>query len=548
MKEIFLLTKILLKSSTNDFKKNGEKKKNTFGRIIFFICIYGYIIGIVSYVSYNVIKSLILVNQPAVFFTLVFIILMWFGIIQTIISGLNILYFSKDLEVLLPMPLTSKKIVLAKLNCLVISQYMISFFMAFPGLMLYGYLLELEVIYYIVAVIALLLFPIIPVAIISVIVTIVMKFTKVIKNKETIQYLTTILTIILIVWIQSFTGNSNITQEELANSLIKTNGMVEVYSNIFVNVKLITNLLLNYNNISGILYLITLILTSFGIYYVAICLISKVYVNTVLSINTVKNQKKSNINQTKDIKTSALWLSYIKKEFKLLIRNPIFFMQCVMPSIIFPIIIALPAGYGVQDSGVDLKQFTQDFSNIINTSFGMMCCLVAIIFMYVFNYTSITAVSRDGQNAVFMKYIPVSLKNQIIYKALPGILLNIIPTIYISALGLLFFKGIELNTAIYIFTITLLINILNNILSVLVDLKYPKLKWITEYAVVKQNSNMIFEFIIIAIEIAIIVWLGNFIKDINDFSTILVLILGLTLMVIKKYILKKEMEIFDKII
>lgn len=545
MKEIFLLTKTLLKSSTSE----GKKTSKSFGRILFFILIYGYIIGFMSYISYYAIKSLILINQPAVFLNLALVAMFGFCIIQTVITSLNILYFSKDLDFLLPLPLTPIKIVTSKLNCLVISQYIMTALLVLPGVIIYGYLLNLKFTYYIVAIMGLLLFPLIPVAIISGLVTIVMRFTKIIKNKEFVQYLTILLTLFLIIAVQSLSGTSgNSSSEEIANNLLKTNGMLENFSSNIPNINLIMNSILNYNNIEGILNLFAFALLSIGIYCISSYMISKIYVKTVISLTTVKNKKTKNIDFTKDLNSNGLTISYIKKEFKLLIRNPVFFMQCVLPSIIFPIIIGVPAIMGVQDSGVDLNLFRQDFGIVINNSFGIMCVVVSIIFMYIFNYTSVTAISRDGENAVFMKYIPLDLKTQIFYKAVPGILLNLVPTIYIIAFCLIFIPNINIKTVAYIFLITLMINILNNILSIFIDLKNPKLKWITEYAVVKQNFNMLFIFVLVAIEIGIIIWVGNLFKTVDGFAITLIIICLTIYISINRFINKCKDKLFEKIV
>lgn len=545
MKEIFLLTKTLLKSSTSDGKKNSK----SFGRILFFILIYGYIIGFMSYISYYAIKSLMVINQPAVFLNLAFVAMFGFCIIQTVITSLNILYFSKDLDFLLPLPLTPIKIVTSKLNCLVISQYIMTSLLVLPGIIIYGYLLNLNFTYYIVAILGLLLFPLIPVAIISILVTIVMRFTKIIKNKEFVQYLTILLTLFLIIAIQSISGNSgNSSSEEIANNLLKTNGKLEIFSSNIPNINLIMNSILNYNNTEGILNLVIFAVLSIVIYCGSSYIISKIYVKTVISLTTVKNKKIKNIDFEKDLNSSNLSLSYLKKEFKLLIRNPVFFMQCVLPSIIFPIIIGVPAIIGVQDAGVDLNVFRQDLGVVINSSFGIMCALIAIIFMYIFNYTSVTAISRDGENAVFMKYIPLDLKTQIFYKAIPGILLNLVPTIYIMVFGLIVIPNISIKTIVYIFLITLIINILNNILSILVDLKNPKLKWITEYAVVKQNFNMLFVFVLVAIEIGTIVLLGNLFRTVDGFVITLIIICLAIYISINRFITKSKDKLFEKIV
>ena len=549
MKEIFLLTKTLLKSSTSESKKLGEKKTNGFGKILFYILIYGYIMGIMAYLGYSAINALILVNQPAVYLNLSFVAMLGFSIIQTVITSLNILYFSKDLDFLLPLPISSIKIIISKLICLIISQYIMLGLLILPGIVVYGYLLNLNYLYYVISTLALLTFPVIPVALVSGIVTLIMRFTKIIKNKDFVQYLTIVLTIFLIIAIQSLSGGTGtVSPEEIAVNLLKTNGLVDNFSKSFFNITLIMNSILNYNNAEGVINIFLFVLISIIIFVVISYLISKIYVKTVISLSTVKNKTIQKVNIDKDIKDSSSLVSYVSKEIKILIRNPIFFMQCLLPSIIFPIIIGVPAILGLEDAGISLSLFSQDLGVVINSSFGIMCALVAIIFTYAFNPVSVTAISRDGENAVFMKYIPLDFKTQIFYKAIPGIILNMVPTIYILIAGFLFIPNIKFKTWIFIIFISLLINIINNMLSVVVDLKNPKLKWISEYAVVKQNFNIIFVFLLVAIEIFVIIWMGNQLQIVEEFAGYLITLLLIVYVYMKRLINRKQNELFEKII
>ena len=549
MKEIFLLTKTLLKSSTSESKKLGEKKTNGFGKILFYILIYGYIMGIMAYLGYSAINALILVNQPAVYLNLSFVAMLGFSIIQTVITSLNILYFSKDLDFLLPLPISSIKIIISKLICLIISQYIMLGLLILPGIVVYGYLLNLNYLYYVISTLALLTFPVIPVALVSGIVTLIMRFTKIIKNKDFVQYLTIVLTIFLIFAIQSLSGGTGtVSPEEIAVNLLKTNGLVDNFSKSFFNITLIMDSILNYNNAEGAINIFLFVLISIIIFVVISYLISKIYVKTVISLSTVKNKTIQKVNIDKDIKDSSSLVSYVSKEIKILIRNPIFFMQCLLPSIIFPIIIGVPAILGLEDAGISLSLFSQDLGVVINSSFGIMCALVAIIFTYAFNPVSVTAISRDGENAVFMKYIPLDFKTQIFYKAIPGIILNMVPTIYILIAGFLFIPNIKFKTWIFIIFISLLINIINNMLSVVVDLKNPKLKWISEYAVVKQNFNIIFVFLLVAIEIFVIIWMGNQLQIVEEFAGYLITLLLIVYVYMKRLINRKQNELFEKII
>lgn len=546
MKEIFLLTKILLKSSTSDGNSKEKGKANRFGKFLILFLVYGYIVIFMTGISYAAISSLILVNQPAIFLNLAFVLLLGFGMIQIVITSLNILYFSKDLDFLLPLPITPQKVILSKLNCLVVSQYITSALLVLPGLIVYGFLLKLGFSYYIISGLALLLFPLIPVALISFLVTIIMKFTKIIKNKEMVQYITVFLSLFLIIGVSRISGENS--SEELANSLLQTNGAIQSFSKVFPTISLVINSILNHDNINGIINIVLLTIFSIGIYYIISVVISKLYVKTVISIATVKNKKNKRIENLEKVKTNGIFLTYLKKEFKLLMRNPIFFMQCVLPSIIFPIIITVPVIIELKNTSPDIALLQADFSKIINTNFGFICFMIAILVFYIFNHTSITAISRDGQNAVFMKYIPISLEKQIMYKIMPGILLNILPIIYVLIFGIICIPGLEIRTILYTVVVAILINLLNNLLMIVVDLRNPKLKWITEQAVVKQNFNMFFAMAFIGIETVLVVLLGTFLVDLNYLTIALITILVITIIILKKYIKNNEEKIFDKII
>lgn len=68
--------------------------------------------------------------------------------------------------------------------------------------------------------------------------------------------------------------------------------------------------------------------------------------------------------------------------------------------------------------------------NIYNTI--TVCVLIGIIqFFNMSIYVSATAVSRDGLNATFIKYVPVPLYKQFIYKAMPNIILSAVPALIV---------------------------------------------------------------------------------------------------------------------
>ena len=545
MKETILLTKILFKSSITQ----SNKKKNSIGKVLFYLFIYLYIAGFVGYISYEIIRSLMLIKQEAIFLNICFIVVLCFCLIQSIITSLNVLYFSKDIEILLPLPITPKNIIMAKLNSLILSQYILIAVILLPALLIYSYLLKLSILFLFVGIIIMLLFPIVPITIVACLTTIVMKFTNVVKNKDIVQYLTTGITLILIIALQFFyTGTNNqITNQELAQKIVENNGLIEVYSKYFITLTPTINSLLNYNNIQGILNILILYCESIIVYYLVTIIISKFYIETTTSVLSSNSKNSKKIEDKVFVKENTL-ISYIKKEFKILVRNPIFFMQCVLPSILFPFILLLPMFMSLKNMGSEqIKIFQDILSQIINEPIGVLGAIIFTIFLFMFNFCSVTCISRDGQNSTFMKYIPVDYKKQLLYKILPGLILNIIPISYVIIIAKLFISTIHLKTIFYIVSVSILINILNNYLMVLVDLKNPKLNWITEYAVVKQNFNIFFEILLIIIEIGAIILLGTFISNIDLVAVILIVMFLLLNILTNKYINKQNVNLFKKI-
>lgn len=547
MEEVFLLTKVLFKSSKSNTKKTNTKLISKFFTFLVFLFVYSYLAGIIGYISYEAISSLSLFNKESIFLNFCFAGLLGFSIFQSIFTSLNVLFFSKDIESLLPLPIKPYKIIMAKFNCLVFSQYIMYFVVAVPMLTVYGYMLKMNVLYYIYSFLILLIFPIIPIVIVSLLLIIIMKFTNIIKNKETVQYITAFLTIIIIVLIQFLTGagNKNITNEELAENLIQANSSIEEGMELFPNVRSVINTLNNYDSIEGIKEFSIFVFESAIVYLIVSFTVSKFYIKTVTSImnNGTKMRKKKVLN--KDYIKNKVWKSYLIKEIRTLVRNPIFFMQCVLPPFLFPLIFLIPSVIALLNQKEETAILINYLSNFINTPVILITSIEILELFYIFNFATITSISRDGSDAKVMKYLPIDLNKQLTYKSILGILFNVIPLIYTIVILKI---GLKLENVVLIYIIVLgtIINIFNNYLVIIVDLKNPKTDWMTEYAVVKQNLNMFFQMLIIVSQMGLL-FLGMKIPNLNMCFIVISLIFIILTIFIKKYINKNKNKLFGKI-
>ena len=545
--KVLALTKVFLKNSFQNIETSSSKKNkaNSKSILILYAIVFLYLAGIVGFFSYNLVEGLIKIQQEEVFLGLILLVIGIFVLIQTIFSAISLLYYSKDNEYILPLPIKPSQIIMAKTNVLLITEYFIVAIIGLIPLIIYGILTTANIFYYITMIITLLTFPVVPVLISSLLVLIVMSFAKFTKNRNRFQIIATIILLVVICVISFQTSDMEGSQEELIQMATKANGLVEMIRNTFPTLGMAIEALAN----NSILNLIALVLVTAILYLIYIAVGQKLFLKgAVGSLSSGKRTKKA-INEKTAFKKSSLAKTYIGKEFKTLIRNPIFFMQCVMPAILFPILVIVFTFAGMQtDQNTSITDIAQMITNKTSIYLGM-AILMVIQFFSMFIYISATAISRDGQNAVFMKYIPVLLIKQIDYKVMP----NIIMTTIMGIISIVIAQYLFLMPILYLILITIAMismGMLQSYLMIIVDLKKPKLDWNSEYTVVKQNMNLIWPMILGVANITIIgvlsYILGSFMNSYIIIGLLILIYLGLT-MLVRKYIEKNIDKLFRKI-
>ena len=545
MKDVLKLTKILLKNSFQGEKKNKSK---TIGRLLVllaYILIFGYLAAIVVFLCYQLLNFLIKLNQPAIYLNLILGATVAVALFRTLFSAVNVLYFSKDLEYLLPLPINPSKILMAKWNVLVISNYIIEIFIVLPALILYGIMLDQGVLYYLYVALVFVLLPVIPVILISFLMSILMRFTNFIKNKDFVQYLTVAITLLIVIGVQFIGTGEQITEAEVYEMLTKTNGVVEYMSKAFSTITVSLKALINSENLSGLINIVILFVVTVIFYILLAKFSSKMYIKSEKSSLSNRIKRKENL-KISGYKQNSKVGSYIKKEFLNLIRNPIFCMQCILPPILFPFIFAIPIYLEISKDEVVTSEFMQ-VANSFLASPAMLGIVLAILgFIFMFNFISATAVSRDSENAILMKTFPISLKKQTIYKMLPAVIMNVFPILFV----LVVLKLLVGVSYIYLGIITflaMLVNFLVNYIGIIIDLKNPKLNWSSEYTVVKQNMNIFYLMVVVLIEVGILVLSAFKFSNIYLYLTISIVFLLVQIGIVNIYVSKNENKLYKDI-
>ena len=553
MDKVIKLTKIFLKNSFSNMDARMGISTKSKSKIIVYGLLFLYFAGLIIFLGYNLLDGLIAIHQETIFVGMILFMIFGLGIIQTIFSSINILYFTKDSEYLLPLPLNPYQIILARTNVMLIAEYVIIFLIGFIPLVMYGILTGAGIVYYLTMILAVILVPILPVLLISMLIMFIMSFARLTKNRNRFQLFATLLVLAIIIAISISTSGmkQDLTNEEMAQMVVQANGMIELVKGYVPTVDYLMEALTTNSLFTAIVEVLkTLGITIIG-FIVYMLIAQKIYFKGLVGNLFGGGASSSNkeINQ-KEYRNSKLYKSYVGKEFKNMARNPVFLMQCLIPAVLIPIIMVVVVYAGLNSDGMGLEQITQMIQQMSTNTFFIACIILGVIqFFTMFIYISITAISRDGENAVFMKYIPVSLYKQYMYKIIPNIIMNIV-TIIITLGMAEYLLRLPAITLIALFIVATIMGILQSIAMIIVDLKRPKLNWDSEYAVAKQNLNLVFPVLLAMVNIVILVGCVYLLKDINVYMGIGIIgILYIAATVItNKYLYNKQYELADKII
>lgn len=560
---IMKLSGVFLKDSYQNLyifnSNNGKLNKKS----IFLWMILIFLLGLM-WVSEKVIGFLAVRGQAEIFINIFFSFLSILIMFQTILICTNIFYFSKDIERILPLPLRPEEILLSKFITLICRIYISELLFAVIPLIIYGAKTGAPFLFYIYLIIILLLFPIFLVVIVNIVMMFVMKASKFIKNKDLFQIFITFILIIILSTIEyivfkdifikiNTTSEIQIVEEkELLNKFININNNIKESNNHFLVINPCIEVLKK-SNISSILHIIKVSIIDFVSLFIFVLIGKITYLKDILRNNAYllkKNKKKSFL--LKKCKKRNKGISYIFKEFKKLIKNPMFLMQSIYPVIVVSIIIIIVSISFIPQIKLLIQK--EEFKNQvgeISFDLNMVYVILGIIqIIFVLSPISLTSISREGKAAIFFKYIPIRYDKQFLYKGIPQIIINTFPILVILGVFRYAAPSVDIKYLIYIFILAYLLNIINSYAMLIIDLINPKLKWDTEYALLKQNNNKIFQYVFTIASILLLIYESSVFEKINmDLSILLTGIIYLALIILIICVVKiKSNKLFKKII
>lgn len=550
MNNVVLLTKVLIKNGVFSFSsKKSKKESSTRGSVFGFLFVMLFCVtcigGPVIYLLNDILKVYDLSE-------LILSFVLPLGAITTIIFGVfsitSVFYFNKDSESLLPLPIKSSELLMSKFIASLISEYFILIMFIFPVIIGVGIGVNASLLYYLYSLIIFILMPIIPSIIMAIIIMLANKIFNFGKKKDLFMYVMTGL-ILIFSFAYSFGLEVILSSEEDSALFDLLSGDSKGYLNftklLFPLFNSATYSLVHYKEFLGLASIMTFIGLNILFIVVLYFVGDKLYVKGLTKDGGRKQNKKEKTDTIYRKSSTGVIGELIKKEWISIKRTPIFMLNTVISNLIFPVIFigSFLLGMG-NESDLNLA----DFINFSSSGVFVIVIGILILFCSMANAAS-SAISREGNSAYVMKIIPISYKKQMDAKVYFSTIIDVIALIMLEIAAFVFIK-LPLNYLLINIPIIIALLIINYI-SLILDLRKPKLDWMEESEAVKQNFNVFLSMLISLIISGLIIALGVASMDSNIniylmfalISVILLLVYILINVLVKKY----QDKLFSKV-
>ncbi|MDU5571263.1 MAG: hypothetical protein E6064_08250 [Peptoniphilus harei] len=438
--------------------------------ILFFYLAFLYFMLILAFIipMAKIGKSNLILSGFFGFVSLATIIFTSAGIISKI-------YYSKDVELLLPLPLRRNNIFISKILGSVAIAFLVSFIifipMVFP-LIKFGNLSFLKFFSIIFLNLSNIIFTVL---ILSIIIILFMKIFAGIGGLKNLLQALGFIFVIVLSFSPQFLSKSDASKEFVEKNLIKFIKLLfpQVY---------IVDKVYGMNNISCFLISLGILILMAIIFYVLSFPLSNLMIDGVLKANNVS----SKVKKVRGNKNTAIAISLAKKDVSNVIKTPVYFFNLASGAFMFPILMI----FGFL-KGESIKYIQEFFANTESFGFGkidLFFVFMIVLFFYSAFITplSLTSITREGKNIYLMQTLPISYEDQVKGRILGSTIFQIISSLPLLLLLAYFTKF----NVIYIFAMfigSFLGSYASSSFGIFYGIKYPKLDWENPQEAVKRN-------------------------------------------------------------
>lgn len=421
------------------------------------------------------------------------ILCLMFGVFYVI----SAFYFSKDLKLLVPLPVRPGEIILAKFLGILAGEYLTIAPLVIPGFLLYGLMAEVAWTYVPFAAIIFLLLPVLPLVISSLFALTLMRLASFTRNRDFWRVVGALTGVALAVVFQAMgrlAGESGpfmvgADQVEQVQRLLEERGaLVEAVGSYLPTSLWATDALRAGAPALGVGGFLLFVGAALASLIVLLWTAEKLFLGGLEGGSAGGRSRRMRagelVRQAGAVRSPLVAL--LLREIRLLNRTPAFLMTAILPVVLVPLFSLLPV---IQDPR--LRELIATGRETAAGHPALAAAAVGLVGLLTgFSSLGATAISREGRYFWISRSLPVPAHLQIRAKVIHSLLVSLLNLLVVLGL-LLFFGLLRLTTLFYVVAGGLLLSAAATYIALVPDLLRPNLDWTDPQQAMKGNFNVL---------------------------------------------------------
>jgi ABC-2 type transport system permease protein len=414
-------------------------------------------------------------------------------------------YFSRDLELLIPLPLRPGEVMTSKFAVIAINEYLTVALIVLPVVVTFGALARGGVGFWVNAVLVYLALPVIPLALVSVAVVAMMRFINISRKKDALILAGSILLIVLVLALQIALGKSaggpegmGASTQAVAAFFTSPDSLLNRIGAFFPPGIWATRAVAGGFSGEGLKYLALFLGVSAGFFVGLIALSERLFYRGLVGLaeTTGKRRRLTRAEMSRRVTSGRRAVAAVfGREWKIMNRTPIFLLNGTLVVVLFPALFVLMATMdpGRGGSGGGGSGDTMALLKIMMSANPVIVILATALFMTIcgsLNGTSSSTFSREGTQFWLSRVIPVAPREQATAKFLHSYLVAMLGVVTAGAVSAIFLHigAAQLAAAA---GLALVAGVLLTAVGMMIDLARPLLDWTNPQKAIKQNLNVL---------------------------------------------------------
>jgi len=412
---------------------------------------------------------------------------------------LSAFYFSRDLDLLIPLPITPVQVLLSKFTVVVVNEYLTASPIVVPMLIAYGIHSKAGLGYWITAALVYLFLPVIPLAVVSLLVVGMMRFVNFSRKKDALIIIGSLVLMTgalgLQFWLRRMPESG--PGREVLVHFFSEGGLVQKIGAKFPPSIWATRALAPDAAGSGLAPFLLYAAVSVVLFGALFFAARAFFYRGLLGLGEISVQRKRLSREHMASRLSsgrrpvrAVFL----RELRIMNRTPIFLLNGVLSVILIPVIFILFAKAGAGQSGSDSYRILL----LLASSDSSAVVLGSALFMTIcgcLNGTASSAFSREGAQFWMSKVIPTSPAEQVKAKFLHSLAIAFLGIVAAAVAEILVIQA-KITLVLLALPLALTLAAALTAIGMIIDLLRPLLKWTNPQKAIKQNLNVLIAFFV----------------------------------------------------